>query len=243
MILFVFIIRENIIYLFIILFSHYLFKKCIYTIFHCFCCVHWWFGIGVCTLKLSRYKCVCTFVSKWHVHTLFSLYLYVYKNEVSHLRNEVAHLKQLLLAHKDCPVTNLQKKAAYLGKWSLSCGSFTCICMIWSPFHFFFLSLRRGTHERDVWAHGLPGTGHSAQLSGPQPLVYSRAQWPELPCCGWGGGHVGAGRDGQPAGGERWAIACHHGHTVPPVQQMMRAANSLPGTLRIPGDGGRSVHI
>ncbi|XP_043080237.1 cyclic AMP-dependent transcription factor ATF-7-like isoform X3 [Puntigrus tetrazona] len=37
-------------------------------------------------------------------------------NEVSHLRNEVAHLKQLLLAHKDCPVTNLQKKAVYLGE-------------------------------------------------------------------------------------------------------------------------------
>ncbi|TRZ00027.1 hypothetical protein DNTS_033578 [Danionella cerebrum] len=37
-------------------------------------------------------------------------------NEVSHLRNEVAHLKQLLLAHKDCPVTNLQKKASYLGE-------------------------------------------------------------------------------------------------------------------------------
>ncbi|XP_077368325.1 cyclic AMP-dependent transcription factor ATF-7a isoform X2 [Festucalex cinctus] len=35
-------------------------------------------------------------------------------NEVSLLRNEVAHLKQLLLAHKDCPVTNLQKKATYL---------------------------------------------------------------------------------------------------------------------------------
>uniref|UniRef100_A0A3B3TAV6 Cyclic AMP-dependent transcription factor ATF-7 n=1 Tax=Paramormyrops kingsleyae TaxID=1676925 RepID=A0A3B3TAV6_9TELE len=35
-------------------------------------------------------------------------------NEVSLLRNEVAHLKQLLLAHKDCPVTNLQKKGAYL---------------------------------------------------------------------------------------------------------------------------------
>lgn len=30
------------------------------------------------------------------------------------LRNEVAHLKQLLLAHKDCPVTTLQKKNAYL---------------------------------------------------------------------------------------------------------------------------------
>ncbi len=32
------------------------------------------------------------------------------------LRNEVAHLKQLLLAHKDCPVTTLQKKTAYLGE-------------------------------------------------------------------------------------------------------------------------------
>uniref|UniRef100_A0A3B1JRA6 Cyclic AMP-dependent transcription factor ATF-7 n=1 Tax=Astyanax mexicanus TaxID=7994 RepID=A0A3B1JRA6_ASTMX len=37
-------------------------------------------------------------------------------NEVSLLRNEVAHLKQLLLAHKDCPVTTLQKKAAYLAE-------------------------------------------------------------------------------------------------------------------------------
>ncbi|XP_014837728.1 PREDICTED: cyclic AMP-dependent transcription factor ATF-7 isoform X3 [Poecilia mexicana] len=39
-------------------------------------------------------------------------------NEVSLLRNEVAHLKQLLLAHKDCPVTTLQKKTAYLG-WQI----------------------------------------------------------------------------------------------------------------------------
>ncbi|XP_018411718.1 PREDICTED: cyclic AMP-dependent transcription factor ATF-7 [Nanorana parkeri] len=31
-------------------------------------------------------------------------------NEVTILRNEVAQLKQLLLAHKDCPVTALQKK-------------------------------------------------------------------------------------------------------------------------------------
>lgn len=80
------------------------------------------FDIVVCTFKLSSYKCVCTFLSKCDVHTFFFVfaYLYVYKNEVSHLRNEVAHLKQLLLAHKDCPVTNLQKKAAYLGEWSLS---------------------------------------------------------------------------------------------------------------------------
>lgn len=35
-------------------------------------------------------------------------------NEVSVLRNEVSHLKQLLLAHKDCPVTTLQKKV-YMG--------------------------------------------------------------------------------------------------------------------------------
>ncbi|KAJ8400880.1 hypothetical protein AAFF_G00392340 [Aldrovandia affinis] len=40
-------------------------------------------------------------------------------NEVTVLRNEVTHLKQLLLAHKDCPVTALQKKNAYLGEESL----------------------------------------------------------------------------------------------------------------------------
>nr|XP_054595717.1 cyclic AMP-dependent transcription factor ATF-7b isoform X3 [Nothobranchius furzeri] len=36
-------------------------------------------------------------------------------NEVTLLRNEVAQLKQLLLAHKDCPVTVMQKKTAFLG--------------------------------------------------------------------------------------------------------------------------------
>ncbi|XP_064155067.1 cyclic AMP-dependent transcription factor ATF-7a isoform X1 [Anguilla rostrata] len=40
-------------------------------------------------------------------------------NEVSLLRNEVAHLKQLLLAHKDCPVTTLQKNSVYLGEETL----------------------------------------------------------------------------------------------------------------------------
>ncbi|XP_055770879.1 cyclic AMP-dependent transcription factor ATF-7-like isoform X1 [Salvelinus fontinalis] len=35
-------------------------------------------------------------------------------NEVGLLRNEVTQLKQLLLAHKDCPVTAMQKAAAYL---------------------------------------------------------------------------------------------------------------------------------
>ncbi|XP_037535523.1 cyclic AMP-dependent transcription factor ATF-7b [Nematolebias whitei] len=35
-------------------------------------------------------------------------------NEVTLLRNEVAQLKQLLLAHKDCPVTVMQKKAVFL---------------------------------------------------------------------------------------------------------------------------------
>ncbi|NXG09840.1 ATF7 factor, partial [Sakesphorus luctuosus] len=38
-------------------------------------------------------------------------------NEVTLLRNEVAQLKQLLLAHKDCPVTALQKKTqGYVGE-------------------------------------------------------------------------------------------------------------------------------
>ncbi|KAJ8260342.1 hypothetical protein GJAV_G00179860 [Gymnothorax javanicus] len=39
-------------------------------------------------------------------------------NEVTLLRSEVTHLKQLLLAHKDCPVTALQKNAGYLGEES-----------------------------------------------------------------------------------------------------------------------------
>ncbi|KAK1789562.1 hypothetical protein P4O66_014903, partial [Electrophorus voltai] len=35
------------------------------------------------------------------------------QNEVTLLRNEVSQLKQLLLAHKDCPVTLMQKKSGY----------------------------------------------------------------------------------------------------------------------------------
>ncbi|KAI9530194.1 Alcohol O-acetyltransferase [Dissostichus eleginoides] len=35
------------------------------------------------------------------------------QSEVTLLRNEVAQLKQLLLAHKDCPVTTMQKKSGY----------------------------------------------------------------------------------------------------------------------------------
>uniref|UniRef100_H3DHT0 Cyclic AMP-dependent transcription factor ATF-2 n=1 Tax=Tetraodon nigroviridis TaxID=99883 RepID=H3DHT0_TETNG len=35
------------------------------------------------------------------------------QSEVTLLRNEVARLKQLLLAHKDCPVTAMQKKSGY----------------------------------------------------------------------------------------------------------------------------------
>ncbi|XP_055493908.1 cyclic AMP-dependent transcription factor ATF-2 isoform X2 [Leucoraja erinacea] len=35
------------------------------------------------------------------------------QNEVTLLRNEVSQLKQLLLAHKDCPVTAMQKKSGY----------------------------------------------------------------------------------------------------------------------------------
>ncbi|XP_036401159.1 cyclic AMP-dependent transcription factor ATF-2 [Megalops cyprinoides] len=35
------------------------------------------------------------------------------QNEVTLLRNEVAQLKQLLLAHKDCPVTAMQKRSGY----------------------------------------------------------------------------------------------------------------------------------
>lgn len=42
-----------------------------------------------------------------------------WQSEVSLLRTEVTRLKELLLAHKDCPVTALQKKA-YLGRSSIN---------------------------------------------------------------------------------------------------------------------------
>lgn len=197
-----------------------------------------YFEIEWIQMCLQVLCCQLVCVQEWCSHFFVFLYFSVYKNEVSHLRNEVAHLKQLLLAHKNCPVTNLQKKAVYLGEWSSRWGLSPASA---GPNLHLLMSLRRGAHERDVWAHGLPGTGHSAQLSGPQPLVRGRPQWPELPCCGRGGGHVSAGGDGQPPRGERRAVARHHGHTVPPIQQMMRAGNSLPGTLRIPGEGGRSA--
>lgn len=50
---------------------------------------------------LTGWMCVC-------VSRLLSL-----QNEVTLLRNEVAQLKQLLLAHKDCPVTLMQKKSGF----------------------------------------------------------------------------------------------------------------------------------
>lgn len=51
--------------------------------------------------------------------TVFSTCLsYVsFQNEVSMLKNEVAQLKQLLLTHKDCPITAMQKESqGYLSK-------------------------------------------------------------------------------------------------------------------------------
>ncbi|MBZ3876070.1 Cyclic AMP-responsive element-binding protein 5 [Sciurus carolinensis] len=40
------------------------------------------------------------------------------QNEVSMLKNEVAQLKQLLLTHKDCPITAMQKESqGYLSKF------------------------------------------------------------------------------------------------------------------------------
>lgn len=35
---------------------------------------------------------------------------FCFQNEVLKLKNEVAQLKQLLLAHKDCPVTQMQQR-------------------------------------------------------------------------------------------------------------------------------------
>ncbi len=81
-----------------------------------------YFEIEWIQMCLQVLCCQLVCVQEWCSHFFVFLYFSVYKNEVSHLRNEVAHLKQLLLAHKNCPVTNLQKKAVYLGEWSSRWG-------------------------------------------------------------------------------------------------------------------------
>ncbi|GCB60571.1 hypothetical protein scyTo_0006886 [Scyliorhinus torazame] len=46
------------------------------------------------------------------------------QNEVSLLKNEVAQLKQLLLTHKDCPITTLQEESqSYLSPENSQPGS------------------------------------------------------------------------------------------------------------------------
>lgn len=46
------------------------------------------------------------------------------QNEVTMLKNEVTQLKQLLLTHKDCPITTMQKESqGYLSPESSPAGS------------------------------------------------------------------------------------------------------------------------
>lgn len=41
-----------------------------------------------------------------------------WQNEVTMLKNEVTQLKQLLLTHKDCPITAMQKESqGYLSEY------------------------------------------------------------------------------------------------------------------------------
>ncbi|MEE6472074.1 hypothetical protein FKM82_009467 [Ascaphus truei] len=64
--------------------------------------------------RQKRKVWVCSLEKKAEELTSHNVQL---SNEVTLLRNEVAQLKQLLLAHKDCPVTALQKKnQVYLGE-------------------------------------------------------------------------------------------------------------------------------
>ncbi|KAJ8370042.1 hypothetical protein SKAU_G00100700 [Synaphobranchus kaupii] len=116
-------------------------------------------------------------------------------NEVSLLRNEVAHLKQLLLAHKDCPVTTLQKNTVYLGEETLK-----------------QLSEPTGSPA--------PVIQHSSLSASPS----AGPQRPEHTGRRRGRRHVCAGGDGWPAGERgrgRDLLPRHHGHTVPSRCQMM----------------------
>ncbi|CDQ64229.1 unnamed protein product [Oncorhynchus mykiss] len=56
-------------------------------------------------------------------------------NEVGLLRNEVTQLKQLLLAHKDCPVTAMQKKSAYVGNVDKPCMNQLSITQVFHSLH------------------------------------------------------------------------------------------------------------
>ena len=71
---------------------------------------------GVCVV-VSRDVCVCVRARLSAVSCvsvlLSAVVRLLWQSEVTLLRNEVSQLKQLLLAHKDCPVTAMQKKSAY----------------------------------------------------------------------------------------------------------------------------------
>ncbi|XP_061736186.1 cyclic AMP-dependent transcription factor ATF-2 isoform X5 [Nerophis ophidion] len=62
------------------------------------------------------------------------------QSEVTLLRNEVAQLKQLLLAHKDCPVTAMQKKSGYHKPSKKFCADAAAVSR-WS--------LKSRKHQRD----------------------------------------------------------------------------------------------
>lgn len=162
-------------------------------------------------------------VTIWHDRA-YRKYVFAYcchQNEVTLLRNEVAQLKQLLLAHKDCPVTIMQKKAAFLGNPHSSTTVLLLIFIIFVSIHpsspssnvFFLLahlskgecfslsvcSCRWGGNlsGRSRRSHRLPGSSHPAWSFAPdlclQPRVHhQRAERP----CRRGGGHVGLGWDG-----------------------------------------------
>lgn len=153
---------------------------------------------------------------------IFVLYFFLCccQNEVTHLRNEVAQLKQLLLAHKDCPVTIMQKKAALLGnKWDneltirllVLCHLCQDSSVTSSHLMHYFYSLtslrvnvalsvcscrRRGNLQGYFhWTHRLPGGSHSARAVALGNKSGGHHQRAERAGCR-GGGHVRLGRHG-----------------------------------------------
>lgn len=89
-----------------------------------------------------------------------------FQNEVSMLKNEVAQLKQLLLTHKDCPITAMQKESqGYLSKslafWLLF-FFFKCLILFVLILHWILLK----EQKEGVDSH--PGRYHSRILDGCQ---------------------------------------------------------------------------
>uniref|UniRef100_UPI00358E57CF cyclic AMP-responsive element-binding protein 5-like isoform X2 n=1 Tax=Myxine glutinosa TaxID=7769 RepID=UPI00358E57CF len=88
------------------------------------------------------------------------------QNEVALLRNEVSQLKQLLMAHKDCPVSAMKKSQGFLDECSADDPS-RCSQVIQHPSSSSFSTTAMGSPVMVVSDMGSPGLCSSSLSSSP----------------------------------------------------------------------------